>query len=263
MTGIIESELAALEREEGITILWACEAGSRAWGLDSVESDYDVRFIYLRKTPAYLRASPLRDVIERPISDQLDFSGWDLPKALGLFRKSNPPLLEWLQSPIIYRCHEFFHQSITELLPTYVSPVNCLHHYLSMTQNNMRAHLSAETIRAKKYLAMLRPLLSALWIERGQGLPPLEFEKLLEQTIPAGELRSAIEKVVERKKNGDALEAEPQIPLIRDFIIEAVERFKAMNPAIASTQAWEPLDQLFRQVLIAVNGAEIESIRRS
>ena len=33
----------------------------------------------------------------------LDVSGWDIRKALRLFRKSNPPLLEWLQCPIRYR----------------------------------------------------------------------------------------------------------------------------------------------------------------
>jgi predicted nucleotidyltransferase len=43
-----------------------------------------------------------RDVIEVPIDGSLDINGWDLQKALGLFLKSNPPLMEWLGSPIIY-----------------------------------------------------------------------------------------------------------------------------------------------------------------
>jgi len=99
----IKAELARIEEDENISILWACESGSRAWGFESQNSDYDVRFIYLQRTEEYLRASDLRDVIEKPISDDLDISGWDLPKALRLFRKSNPPLLEWLQSPIVYQ----------------------------------------------------------------------------------------------------------------------------------------------------------------
>ena len=116
----IKSELELLEKKENLTVLWACESGSRAWGFESQDSDYDVRFIYLRRTRDYLRASDLRDVIEKPISDDLDISGWDLPKALGLFRKSNPPLLEWLQSPIVYRSDSEFHSAISELIPSYL-----------------------------------------------------------------------------------------------------------------------------------------------
>lgn len=43
-----------------------------------------------------------KDVIERPAGGMLDINGWDLKKALVLLRKSNPSLLEWLQSPVRY-----------------------------------------------------------------------------------------------------------------------------------------------------------------
>lgn len=72
-------------------ILYACESGSRAWGFPSKDSDYDVRFIYVRPVDWYLSIFDKRDVIEYPISDMLDINGWDLKKALNLFRKSNPP----------------------------------------------------------------------------------------------------------------------------------------------------------------------------
>ncbi len=51
----------------------------------------------------YLSVEDRRDVIEQPIADDLDVSGWELRKALRLLRKSNPPLLEWLKSPVVYR----------------------------------------------------------------------------------------------------------------------------------------------------------------
>ncbi|WP_025704407.1 DNA polymerase beta superfamily protein, partial [Paenibacillus graminis] len=94
-TSIIR-ELRTIESEENVRILYACESGSRAWGFPSRDSDYDVRFLYLRCPEAYLSIFEQRDVIERPISDLLDINGWDLKKGLTLFRKSNPPLLEWL-----------------------------------------------------------------------------------------------------------------------------------------------------------------------
>ncbi len=90
------NELTHLEEVEEVTVLYACESGSRAWGFESDDSDYDVRFIYLRRTDWYLTIQNKRDVIEKPINDELDVSGWDVPKALQLLRKSNPPLLELL-----------------------------------------------------------------------------------------------------------------------------------------------------------------------
>lgn len=90
----IQAELGRIEGQEDVTILFACESGSRAWGFESADSDYDVRFIYLRRTEWYLTIQNKRDVIEKPVDDELDISGWDLPKALHLLRKSNPPLLE-------------------------------------------------------------------------------------------------------------------------------------------------------------------------
>lgn len=99
----IGATLAELERCENIRILFAVESGSRAWGFPSPDSDYDVRFVYVRPLEWYLSLTPGRDVIERPISDALDVAGWDLRKALGLLIKANPALLEWLSSPIVYR----------------------------------------------------------------------------------------------------------------------------------------------------------------
>ena len=102
MNHLISSRLTEIESENKIKIVYACESGSRAWGFPSANSDFDVRFIYIRPVEWYLSIDEKRDVIEHPINEQLDINGWDLKKALQLLRKTNPPLLEWLGSPIIY-----------------------------------------------------------------------------------------------------------------------------------------------------------------
>lgn len=91
---LIRAQLAFIETEENVRVVYACESGSRAWGFPSADSDYDVRFLYLHPRDWYLSVAEKRDVIERPISEGLDLNGWDLRKTLQLFRKSNPPLLE-------------------------------------------------------------------------------------------------------------------------------------------------------------------------
>jgi predicted nucleotidyltransferase len=116
--------LDEIEKDHNVTIFYACESGSRAWGFPSADSDYDVRFLYLHPRDWYLAidVEEERDVIEGPISDMLDISGWDLRKALKLLRKSNPPLLEWLSSPIIYKETLTITEKVRELVPEYYSP---------------------------------------------------------------------------------------------------------------------------------------------
>ena len=100
MNVLVPEKLVETERDYDVTVLWAIESGSRAWGFESPDSDFDVRFIYRHKQDFLSPLSEQRDVIELPIDDTWDVSGWDLDKTLKLLYKSNPILFEWLQSPL-------------------------------------------------------------------------------------------------------------------------------------------------------------------
>jgi predicted nucleotidyltransferase len=249
------TRLAQIEKQEKVTIFYACESGSRAWGFPSEDSDYDVRFLYLRARDWYLSidVEEKRDVIERPISDKLDISGWDLRKALKLLRKSNPPLLEWLNSPIIYQQKLTITERIRHLLPDYYSPVACLHHYLHMAEGNCREYLKGEIVWVKKYFYVLRPLLAINWIEKESGVVPMEFGALVERCVKSPELKEAIENLLERKRRGHELDREPRIPAISNFIDSELERLNAKvfeNPVRPDI---ERLDELFRTALDEVS----------
>lgn len=116
----IQEQLRRIEESENIKILLAVESGSRAWGFASPDSDYDVRFVYIRRPEDYLRLDVVRDVIELPIDDVLDINGWDLQKTLRLLHKSNPTLFEWFSSPIVYQKTEFA-DKFRELMMHYFS----------------------------------------------------------------------------------------------------------------------------------------------
>ena len=103
MQEIIKDKLKEIEEKENVTIFMAVESGSRAWGFASPDSDYDVRFIYVRKKEDYLRLDAVRDVIDWQLDDVLDINGWDVKKALQLMHNSNPTIFEWCESPIVYR----------------------------------------------------------------------------------------------------------------------------------------------------------------
>jgi predicted nucleotidyltransferase len=253
---LIRSEIEILSSKEQITILWACESGSRAWGFESTDSDYDVRFIYLREQDEYLRVSAMRDVIEMPISDDLDISGWDLPKALGLLRKSNPPLLEWLQSPIVYAEFPDFRDSLWDLSQRYFCPRACMYHYMSMADRNRRTYLNGSTIRLKRYFYMLRPVLACEWLTERGSIVPMQFGTLLDELVPSGPIRSIIDELLERKRAGIELGEGPVIPELSDFIVQKMEAFKEVVKGTEFTEPWESLDDYFRQTLSAVAKAK-------
>ena len=246
---IIES-LQKIEAQENVAIFYACESGSRAWGFPSKDSDYDVRFLYVRPVDWYLSIAEKRDVIERLLTDQLDINGWDLKKALELFRKSNPPLLEWLDSPIIYQEKFTVAAQMRELAKTYYSPSACIYHYLHMAQGNVREYLKGDRVWVKKYFYVLRPILAIKWIEQGYGVAPTSFGVLLERVVPAGELKDKITELIEQKSLGDELDYGARIPAISDFIATELARLEEdqkqyqNNPAPTSV-----LDDLFRNAL--------------
>lgn len=250
----IAAELDVVEREEGVRIVYACESGSRAWGFASEDSDYDVRFLYLHPPAWYLSVQRGRDVIERPIREGLDISGWDLPKALQLFRKSNPPLLEWLQSPIVYREWGQAVPRMRALLDDYYSPVSCMHHYLHMAQGNNREYLRGDEVWGKKYFYVLRPVLACMWIERGFGVVPTQFARLVERVVDDTAVRNAIDDLMTRKRTGAELDRGPRIPVISDFLNAETERLSASHQGRAKSRGTKELDRLFLDTLIEAFG---------
>jgi predicted nucleotidyltransferase len=251
---LIVDRLAAIECTETVYVLFACESGSRAWGFASQDSDYDVRFIYAHPTNWYLSVYDGRDVIERPIEDAIDVAGWDIRKALRLFRKSNPPLLEWLDSPIGYVDRFGFADRLRALLPRYYSPRSCLHHYWHMAQGNFDKYVQGERIQQKRYFYVLRPVLACQWIERGLGVVPMEFGKLVDRLVEPGGLRDEIITLLEQKRRGMELDDGPRLPHIHEFLDGELRRLAGLHGvAEALTTEIEPLDELVRWTLQQVD----------
>jgi len=242
--------LDQIEKEEQVKIFYACESGSRAWGFPSINSDYDIRFIYSRPISWYLSIDEKRDVIEKPINDEIDLNGWDIKKALKLLRKSNPPLIEWLQSPIIYKNNKEKTALLDSIVKEYYSPKASMYHYLGMSQRNFKEHLQGEIVWVKKYLYVLRPILSCRWIEQGKGIVPIKFMTLVKNTNLKISLITAIKELVERKKQGEELRREHSIPEISNFLENEINRFNKVAKGIDIKRGkTEKLDTVFRKII--------------
>ena len=148
MRDIISQKLKEIELNERVCVLHAVESGSRAWGFASPDSDYDVRFVYLRETNFYLRLDNTRDVIEWQLDKTLDINGWDLQKALRLLYKANPTLFEWANSPIVYKTTPEW-QAISKCFAEFFSPRPCMYNYVHMAERNYREYLKHDLVRPK------------------------------------------------------------------------------------------------------------------
>jgi len=250
MRATVLETLTDLERRHDVTVLFACESGSRGWGFASPDSDYDVRFIYVNRLSWYLTVDAGRDVIEQPISGELDVSGWDLRKALQLLRDSNPTLLEWLRSPIVYRQDAAWTGRFRTLAEHGFSQVRGCHHYVSMAKKNLREHLYADVVRYKKYLYVLRPLLAARWIRDGRGVPPMRFADLVAATMTEADVVAEIDALLEVKMRAGESATSPRWMGLHDFIERELAVAEAHSFAKQPKADSAPLDAFLHDAVL-------------
>jgi uncharacterized protein len=243
----------AAEAEHRVKVLLAVESGSRAWGFESPNSDFDARFIYVHERDWYFSIDDRRDVIEYPIVDDIDLNGWELRKALRLFRSSNPTFVEWIQSPIVYLEHGPFATTCRSLLPAIYSRLRGIHHYRSMAKTNFRGYLRENLVPLKKYFYVLRPLLAVRWLEAYGRPAPVEFRKLVHLIDDQPALVQDVHELLERKRTAPEMGLAPRVATIHSFIEAELRRLEVLHwkPWLPVADATERLNELFVRCLPA------------
>lgn len=249
MISTIREKLREIEERENVTILLAIESGSRAWGFASPDSDYDVRFIYMRPMEEYLRLDSPKDTIEWQLDEILDINGWDLRKALIQFKKGNATLFEWSNSPVVYKRTDTW-DKIYQVAKTYFSAKTGIYHYYGTARNTYETYLQDELVKYKKYFYALRPLLACKYIEEYNCPPPVLFDDLLKLDLP-DELRQGINELLEIKKVTQESDLNPQIPVIQDYISKELVKQKELADVTTDdhNKDWTALNRLFYEVI--------------
>lgn len=196
MNKVICDQLSNIENENNVKILYSVESGSRGWGFPSKDSDYDARFFYIHPTDWYLNAFQGSDIIEIPVDEVLDINGWDLKKALQLMYKSNPPLLEWLSSPIVYKEEQGSIKDLRALAENYFSPVSVIYHYINLAKKTFEPMEGAEYIKLKKLFYVIRPIMACMWVERYNSIPPMNLQAMMERLEIDNSIKNMINELV-------------------------------------------------------------------
>lgn len=227
----IDSRLDDVSVRERVTIPWAIESGSRAWGFPSPDSDYDCRFVYVRTPDDYLDPWPRRDVVETPLDAVLDVNGWDLVKAVRLLVKGNATLVEWLASPIVYRGDATFRRDLLSLAEDVVDRAALVRHYAHVGAGQ-HARWADSDRGLKKGFYALRPAAVLRWlrVHPGSVTPPMDLLTLLAEGDVSPGLRVAVDDLVALKAVTREMGAGRVPPVVVRFVEEELALAAAVAP---------------------------------
>lgn len=248
MKTTITARLKTIEAQYNIRILFACESGSRGWEFPSPDSDYDVRFIYIRPLSYYLSVKEREDSLAFPINDELDLNGWDLRKVLQLMQRSNTTAFEWLQSPIVYQEDKDFRDALWLLCQDYFSRRSNIYHYLGITKGALETMSEDKEIKIKKLFYVLRPLLAAIWCVERKSIAPMSIKPLM-ALMPAA-LQQEVQNLIAIKAGA----AEGQLVTIPEALkkwideryADCLEKAAGLDKNVFTEI---PLDEFFRKTL--------------
>ncbi len=235
--------IGRLEAEHDITVVFAIESGSRAWGFQSPDSDYDVRGFYIRPRSAYLGLVAPPETINPGIDGLWDIELWDLGKALRLLVKGNATVAEWLQSPLIYDESTAIPYKLRDLMKRNATPQTAARHYYGLgngcyqaeinnrlTADQLAADVTPKgltTVNYKKYLYALRAAFCISWIDRYLEVPPMTMPQLMSHDIMGYDVRSITQDLLKKKATMGEFEQGPRMPVLDAFIEEKLNWVKS------------------------------------
>lgn len=243
-------KIKEIEEKEKVKVLHVIESGSRAWGFASPDSDYDVRFIYVRDKDFYLSLRETKDFIDWELNEVLDINGWDLKKVLQHFHKSNATLFEWSNSPVVYYTMPEWQTLYREVAEHYFACKSALYHYYGTANKNYHEYLMDDMVKYKKYFYVLRPILACKWIEEKKCPPPVLFDELFNSVLE-DDMKSAVEELLAQKVQMPESDTAPKIPVINQYIEDKLVYYKALVDGMDDDRNpdWILLEDAFRKLV--------------
>lgn len=250
----IDERLAGVERGYKVRLGLAIESGSRAWGFPSPDSDYDCRFVYLRRRDDYLTLFPERDVIETPMTAVLDVNGWDLAKAVRLLLGGNAVIVEWLKSPIIYQAQPGFCADFLELAGRVGNRERFAHHYIHLARRILDKYFKdLGDVNLKKLFYVLRPALALKWLSchPTEKIAPMNLSELMAGVELPADVAQCIEELLAQKLVAREVGRGAMPLLLNSFIgseLEAAETSFSVGNA-PSDEDKSLADEFFRRAI--------------
>jgi hypothetical protein len=247
-----------IEKEEKVKILFAVENGSRAWRMDSVNSDYDVRFVFHHQLEKYISLKPPKDVIQKfydesgkkhvPEGCFIDIVGFDIFKYLKLLASSNPTTIEWLKSDIVYYGKQ--DRAFQDFAFNHFNKLALFYHYKSLAKQNYEKYIKSDKyVTYKKYLYVIRGLTNAAYVEEHNVVPPIELSKAISGLNISDSLKGLMLGIIRLKREGKEKQEIGRLKILDDYIERLLQK-DMEPPKKTDKKAIEMLDKELRKILL-------------
>lgn len=196
--------------QQNIEPLSAMNNGSRAWGYDSENSDYDLKVLYVHKDKnKYMSLFGYLDNHHLQYDKMHDFAFWDITKFLKLLHKGNAQTYEVLFSDKQYMSVDLIDNYLKNFTYVYLTSdkiKEVAYHYYGLAHKTFKERVrNVGEPTAKKYLYVIRPLMCVDYICEFDRLPPLNFMDCFIQTQHSypEKIRDQIKYIHKQKCDGN------------------------------------------------------------
>jgi predicted nucleotidyltransferase len=115
-----------------------------------------------------------------------------------------------------------------------------------MASSNYREYLKGDTVKAKKYFYVLRPVLACRWILDKGTPPPMLFSELMDAELDSAILPD-VNRLLDLKMNAPEIKTIPKIDSINHYLDSSIGEARSRIAQLPedANHGWEELDQLF------------------
>lgn len=222
----ILNQVEIMEKQYNVKVIYLCESGSRLWGFDSADSDYDVRGVCISPVESYLSVEnpPASDIHFMSEDKAIDIAVWDIRKFLDHIKDNKISALEWLRADIVYQDNAAFKKDVNAAFAPVARARLWYSAYGGWGRSSMAEMVTDEpgVVKIKKYLYAIRLALSAQYSFDFESLPPLNINTLVDAPNARlgldEELKEEIRKVLATKKSGKEADTIASHPIVLEYL---------------------------------------------
>ncbi len=159
--------------------------------------------------------------------------------------------MEWVSSPIQYRCNEELSAIFRSAVPHGFQQHTSARHYLSMARSNI-VKTRRENVRMKSYLYAIRPLLCCRWVLERNTQPPMTFRDLVHEYLAQTPVGNAVRDLINKKETQTEADTIPKDDLLDRFISNEFDNLVAMCPNESELPDVAVFDDAFRRIVAKV-----------
>ena len=228
-------------------VIYLTLSGAHLYGMESVDSDYDIRGCFLQKTEALLGLKLPKDQLQTTLKEQnADIDIFEMRKELGLLVKSNCNVLEHLFATPLYS-DVLEHSKLKQLIRHLINKNGLYGSYRGMAYFNYKKFILGNQPTVKKYLYVFRALLAGIYaLNTGQIEPNIEK---LNQSFDYENVTNLIELKKHGEEKSKTGRNESHDKLIDDLFIQITNAFEASwLPESPNKEDYDAVDEYLKNL---------------